>query len=282
VLDLLAGDAHGARVLRVLTDPAADARRSGRRAPRIDGPIPGAAVTADTLVELASGRVPARVDVVADGPPRETADELRRRVRGQLQVNERHGAVDVRAPDTEAQPFHVRLVPRPGTVADGPFADPVLRLRGARLHLDGALDDPDGDLAARRVRLTAPDALERHPEAVLHLARLAVRPGFELDAGAHEAAVALRRAGAPANTPLSHLGFPLADLLASPELPEALAWLEELAPERPLAEGVVVDAEALRRAAAIRGDERTDALLRALAPGVSPHTLESFKAGTHL
>src|SRR5690242_18253727 len=138
MLDLLARDAHGARVLRVLSDPSADTNRGGRRGPRIDGPIPGAAITADALVELASGRAPERVDVVTELPLRDAVDELRRRVRGQVRPRERHGVVDVRAPEPEAQPFHVRVLPLD--------EDPVLRLRGARLYLDGKLDDPGGDL----------------------------------------------------------------------------------------------------------------------------------------
>ena len=273
MLDLLARDAHGARVLRVLSDPAGDAHRGGRRAPRIDGPIPGAAITADALVELASGRVPQRVDVVTALPPRDAVDELRRRARGQVRPRERHGVIDVRAPASEAQPFHVRVLPD---------EDPVLRLRGGRLYLDGRLDDPSGDLLAHRVALTAPGALEHHPEALLHVARLAVRPGFELDDAALEAAIELRRRGAPQNVPLSRLGFSMEDLLAAPELPEAVVWLHGLAPELPLADGVVADAGALRAAVSSGGPDRLDAILRALAPGATTRTRRAFIAGAHL
>src|SRR5690242_8843635 len=104
MLERLEADSHGARVLSVLCDPDGDARRRGRRAARIAGPIPGAAITADAAVDLATSRVPARVDVVADIPPH----ELRRGVRGQLRVTERHGAVDLRAPEFERWPFHGR------------------------------------------------------------------------------------------------------------------------------------------------------------------------------
>jgi hypothetical protein len=78
----LQGDPHGARVLRLLADPRAESRRSGRRGPRVEGPLEGVAVTADAIVDLASGRIPRRIDLVGPGPATELADELRRRHAG--------------------------------------------------------------------------------------------------------------------------------------------------------------------------------------------------------
>jgi hypothetical protein len=282
LLGRLERDSHGARVLRLLRDPRADVRRGGRRAPQIGGALPGAAVTADALVDLAIGRVPPRVDVAVSLPPLDLADEVRRRVRGFVVVRSMLGAVELRAPATEPAPFWVRLLPLPGVARAEPLTDPALTVRAARLGLDGELFDSDGDLAAGRLRLTDADALERRPEALLHLARLAVRPGTEVDGSTLAAAVAARRSGAPRTARLAHLGPALADLLAAPDAPEALSWLQELAPELPLAERVRVDLEALRQAAAAPAASRTEALLRALAPGATRRTLESFIRGTHL
>jgi hypothetical protein len=247
----------------------------------VDGPLEGVAVTADAIVDLASGRTPRRIDLVGPGPATELADELRRRARGHVVVSARLGAVGLRAGSADAGELWLRVLPAQGSPAE-PLTEPVLTIRAARLDPAGGLTGPGGDLAAGRLRPTDAAAFERRPEGLLHLARLAVREPLRPTPGALEAAVAARRSGAPAAAPLFHLGPPLAHLLDAPDAPEALAWLRDLAPEIPLAEGVEVHLPALREAAAETGPARRRAILRALAPGAANTRLRAFVEGTRL
>jgi hypothetical protein len=205
-----------------------------------------------------------------------------RRARGHVVVGARLGAVGLRGGTAEAGELWLRVLPAQGGSPAEPLTEPVLTIRAARLHPAGGLTDSGGDLAAGRLRLTDAAAFERRPEGLLHLARLAVRDPLRPTRGAFEAAVAARRSGAPAAAPLFHLGPPLADLLDAPDAPEALAWLRDLAPEIPLAEGVEVHLPALRQAAAETGPARRQAILGALAPGAANSRLRAFVEGTRL
>jgi len=169
-----------------------------------------------------------------------------------------------------------------GAAACGRWSVPVLTVRAARLTLDGRLDDPAGDLAARRLRLIEPDGFRRRPEALLHLARLGCRPGWTIEPETLAAARAARAAGALAAAPVVHLGDALRPLLAAPEAVAALTLLHELAPRIPLADGVEVDEARLRAALAAPADARVEAVLRALAPDASRRRIASFIAGARL
>lgn len=280
--DLLANlgaGAAGRRLLAVLNDPSAEVRREGRRGPRLAGAIEGVAVTGDALADLVDGRTPDQIDLTWPGEPATLADELRRRLRGDVIRRAWHDVVELRC-DT-SPPLVVRVVAG-GAGAGDPWSDPVLTARAGRLGLDGRLDDPAGDLARRHVRLTDAEAFRRCPEAVLHLARLASRPRWTIEPATLVTARDARRSGAPATAPVVRLGVALSALLASREAIAALGLLRDLAPDVPLADGVEVDEARLRTAFDAPPSGRLDAVLRALAPTASTRRLHDFRAGARL
>jgi hypothetical protein len=280
LLDRLAADPHGARVLRALIDPDAEGKAARKRGPRIDGPIPGAAFTGDTLADLRCGRPPTRIDVCSALAPDELASELKARMRVDGNVRTLLGAVVL---PTGIGGVEVRAVPMPGAApARRPLQEPALTARAATLTIDGDLHDPSGDLAAGRLRLIDPDVLGRRPEALVVLARLAARPELTVTDETSTAAIAARRAGAPGRAPRAHIGPHLRDLFAAPEVAEALTWLEGLAPDVPLADGVSVDADRIAAAIAREPYRRTHAILRALAPDAKNERLVAFARGAKL
>lgn len=270
----------GRRLLALLSDPKAEPRRRGRRRPpELPGAIPGVAVTGDALADLVDGRMPGRIDLTWPGEAAALAEELRRRLSGNVRRRIWHDVVELRA--DASPPLTLRVVPR-GRCADSPWSDPVLTVRSARLGLDGRLDDPTGDLLRRHVRLADADGFRRRPEAVVHLARLGARPDWTIEPATLAAARDARRCGAPATAPVVHVGDALRTLLACQEQVPALALLRDLAPEIPLADGVEVDEDRLRVAFGAPRAERLDAVLRALAPTASRTRIESFRAGARL
>lgn len=287
----VAASAAGRRLLSVLRSPTAETNRDGRRGPSLDGAIPEVALTGDALADLLDGRAPLRFDLTWPGAAAQLARELRARLRGDVVRRGWGGVVELTARVEPA--LVVRVLSGAGAdVADGARAggagdggrwtDPVLTVRAARLMLDGRLDDPHGDLAARRVRLRDADGFRRRPEVLLHLARLASRPGWAVEPATLAAARAARAAGALTTAPVVHLGAAFELLLATPELVEGLTLLRELAPSVPLADGVEVDERRLRAAAAAPDGECAEAVVRALAPGASRRRIASFLAGARL
>ena len=95
-------------------------------------------------------------------------------------------------------------------------------------------------------------------------------------------AIAARRGGAPGRAPNAHIGVVLRDLLDSPEAADALAWLEDLAPDVPLHEGVKVDAAAVRAAPPEPGYRRNNAILQAISPGVARKRRRAFANGARI
>ncbi|WP_210495621.1 hypothetical protein [Patulibacter sp. SYSU D01012] len=274
----LGATAGGRRLLALLQGPAAE-RASSRSA--FSGALPGVAVTGEALVALRDGRTPAVVDLRWEGAPRELVRELGRRARGGASHRRAQGAVGLvlDAPPAVAVRAHP-AAPAPGR---GVRADPALTVLTAALPLAGPVDDPGGDLAARRVRLADPAVLDRRPEAVLDLARLAVRPGWSLTPDAAAALRAARADGAPATARTTALGVPLADLFDAPadEAVRALELLRDLAPDVPLGPGVVVDVAALRTALG-RPAPGLDDVLHALAPDATPARRRAFAAAAFL
>ena len=153
------------------------------------------------------GRAARDVDVAVDGAAEALGRRLADRLGGAVfTYSERFATVRVVVGDV-----HIDLSPlRPGPVAaaeqgavSAPEADAEARLvadlTGRDFTVDamaeavggGEVVDPLGgrdDLAARRLRLCAPGALEDDPLRVLRLARLELELGFEPDAGALAAA----------------------------------------------------------------------------------------------
>ncbi len=291
-LAAVAASAAGARLLRVLRAPRAETNRTGRRGPSFAGEIEAVAITGDALVDVLDGREPLRFELTWPGAAAPLARELRARLRGQAIRRDWHGVAELRALDGE--PLHVRLRPGGGAASGPPpdgseraqvaaaWTDPVLTARAARLTLDGALEDPSGDLAARRVRLLDPDGFRRRPAALLHVARLGSRPGWTIEPETLAAARAARAAGALAEAPVVHLGDAFQLLVAAPELVAALTLLQRLAPEVPLADGVEIDEQRLHAAAAAPAGERAVAVLRALAPGATRTRIAAFLLGGRL
>lgn len=279
-LSHVAAGPTGERLLAALASPSAETHRAGRRAPRFEAAIPGVAFVGDTVIDAVAGRPVDRLVISWPGDPSELADELRRRMRGNVATKRRYSAVQLHASEDPA--VDVLIVPPPDAAQDGPLTDPVLSVRAARLLLDGTVRDGSGDLAARRLRLMNPEGFRRRPEALLHLARLAAREGWTVEPATYEAAVRARAEGAPGTAPVHHLGFAAAPLLASPEAPGALRFLQDLRPDAPLAPGIAVDDERLRSAMNAPQAERVDALLRALAPDASQRRIRDFRAGARI
>jgi putative nucleotidyltransferase with HDIG domain len=151
-----------------------------------------------TVRELLSGASPADVDVAVPAAAFDVGRALAARLGGTfVALDEARGAcrvvwrvqvdlVDLRAPtlegDLRARDFTVNALAAPviGLLRDGraPIVDPT----------DGL-----ADLRARTVRLAGPRALTDDPVRILRGVRLALRPGWGLDAGVARAA----RAAAP-------------------------------------------------------------------------------------
>jgi hypothetical protein len=283
LVDRLAQDPRGRRLIALVTDHRAEHERAEKRGPSIEGPIPGVAITCDALVDLASGRRPSRFDLDAVGSGVELARELRRRAHGDIASTRVHDTTELRSKAGADRALWIRALPPQRIGGADPLADRLLTIRAARLRFDGWLEDPGGALSSGRLELTDDDALKRRPEGLLLLARLAIRDGFTLTPETREAAVAARRSGALADARLAHLGGPLADLLVQPDFVEAFEWLYALAPEVPLADGVVIDPAALRASSEqAAGPRRVLAILRALAPDATRHRVETFAAGTRV
>lgn len=283
LIDLLATDPNGARVLRALVDPDAEGRAARKRGPQFRGAIPGAAVTSDALVELVAGTIPPRIDVVSALPAHELAREVKRRVKADASARAFQGCAELKSHSFAQRHIYLRALPQPRRgFVQRPLVEPVLTMRAAQLSPDGELRDPTGDLEAGRLRLTDDEALERRPEGLIVLARLVVRPELEVTEGTFASAVAARRAGAPGRAPNGHLGVVLRDLFDSSDAADALVWLEDLAPDVPLYEGLRVDAAAVRAAPAEPGYRRNDAILRAISPGVTEKRRRAFAHGARL
>jgi len=94
---------------------------------------------------------------------------------------------------------------------------------------EATIQDPTGglrDLAARHVRLCAPDALEQDPVRVLRAARLAIQPGWSLGA-ATEAAMARAAARTP-RVSAERLREELIGILATPAAGAGLRLLDRV------------------------------------------------------
>ena len=283
LLDLLATDPNGARVLDALADPDAEGKAARKRGPQVAGAVPGAAITGDALVDLAGGRVRARVDVVSDLAEDELAREVKRRTKVDATVRAFQGCAELKSHVAAPRYLYLRALPQPGRGAfQRPLIEPVLTMRAAQLSLDGEFRDPTGDLEAGRLQLTDDGALERRPEGLIVLARLAARPGLEVSGSTLTSAIAARRRGAPGRAPNAHIGVVLRDLLDSPEAADALAWLEDLAPDVPLYEGVRVDAAAVRAAPSEPGHRRNAAILTAISPDVPKKRRRAFASGAKI
>ena len=154
------------------------------------------------------------------------------------------GCAELKSHPAARSRVYLRALPEPGRgdIAR-PLTEPVLTMRAAQLSLDGDVRDPTGDLeAGRLLRLTDDEALDRQPEGLIVLTRLPARFELEVTESTLASAIAARRGGAPRRRRTLHIGVVLRDLLDCPEAADALAWLEDLAPDVPLHEGVKVDA----------------------------------------
>jgi len=141
---------------------------------------------------------PADLDVTVAGDPAAPAKALARATgAAAFALSESFGAWRVVGP---AHAWQVDLAPLHGDSLRSDLAVRDLTVNAIAEPLDGgALVDPFGgadDLAARRLRMVAPDAFRTDPLRPLRLARLAVELGFDVErptaAAAREAAPALR------------------------------------------------------------------------------------------
>jgi poly(A) polymerase len=183
------------------------------------------------------------------------------------------GPVSVDIADFRAPTIEADLVARDFTVN-------ALAVSLAALDADGRapIIDPTGglaDLAAGRVRLCAPDALAADPVRVLRAARLALRPGWRLDA----AVVVAARAAAPgiAAVAAERVRDELIRILDAGEAGRGLRLLDEMAG----LDAILPEGAAMRRTTqplphhfdvwehSLRAVEAADRLLAA-APGVAP------------
>ncbi|MDO8185729.1 hypothetical protein Q5424_17825 [Conexibacter sp. JD483] len=292
----------------MLRSPTAETLRDGRRGPAIAGAIPQVAVTGDALIDLLDGREPLRFVLTWDGPAAPLARELRARLRGDVIRRDWCDVAELRA--LTSPEIELRVLP--GERADawagppanvlglrqisvGAWSDAVLTVRAARLTLDGEIDDPSGDLAARRVRLCDPSGFHRRPEALLHLVRLGSRPGWTIEPETLAAARAARATGALTTAPVAHLGAAFELLAAAPEAVAGLVLLQSLAPQVPFADGVEVDERRLREAVAAApppagkraaepplAGERAALLLQALLPQPNRDRVAAFLRGARL
>ena len=151
LIDLLAADPNGARVLDALGNPDAERKAARKRGPRFGGEVPGAAVTGDTLVDLVRGMASPRVDIVSALPQEEPARELKRRIRVDASVRAFQGCAELKSHPAARSRVYLRALPEPGRgdIAR-PLTEPVLTMRAAQLSLDGDVRDPTGDLEAGR------------------------------------------------------------------------------------------------------------------------------------
>jgi hypothetical protein len=265
----------GRRLLALVADPYAEKSRRRQRPGSIDGPLGDRVrLTGDALVDVVAGREPRVWTVVAERPG-PVASELRRRMRGQVSSRFVKQAAHLAQHEDG---YAIRVL---DAVVRGPLADPVLTMRAAELVLDGPqageLRGPADDLLAGTLRLADPDALRRRPEALVTLARLAVRPELTLPGDTREAARAALAAGALGDASHTDLLFALADLWAAPDAIEALELLRDLAAPAPLHESAEIDGALLRRADVLRGAaSRPLTLLLAVARGATRERVRHF------
>jgi putative nucleotidyltransferase with HDIG domain len=200
------------------------------------------------------------------------------RLAGPVQID----VADFRAPSLEAD-----LGARDFTV--NALAVPLRRLaEGGR----APITDPTGgldDLVARRVRLCASGALADDPVRILRAARLALRPGWRLDAGIAPAA----RAAAPALAGMAaeRVRDELGAMLEGPRAGAGLRLLDSLGSLAVL----LPESHAMRATAqpephrfdvwehSLRAVEAADAVLAApaadFAPGLVPHLADDLGDG---
>jgi hypothetical protein len=276
-LERVSASPDGARLLALIADPHAEKRR--RRQDALDALGDRMWLGGDALVDVWAGRVPRVWTLVSDDPVA-LALELRRRLRGNVSSRRLQGAVHLEHEDG----LKLRVLDLEGR---GPLAEPVVALRGARLVLDGPragalLGEGVADLLAGRLRLTDPAALERRPEAVVTVARLAVRPELACDVETTDLLRAALAADALGQARQSRLWFALPDLLAAPEAVAALELLRDLRAPAPLHESAEVDGALLRRVEALLGarGSRSVALTLAVARTATRHRVRSFAGWT--
>jgi tRNA nucleotidyltransferase (CCA-adding enzyme) len=318
VLDRLRALPEGKRLLAALASRDVPGAGSGRRAPRVEGPLTGVFLVGGAVRDLLLGFEPRELDLLVEGSADRVADELRRRLGGFGRAHSRFGTatistrdgmrVDVASARAEsyARPGALPDV-RPGTVSDdmarrdftvNAIAVGISEDRRGEVH---AFPGAEADLSAGVLRVLHDRSFADDPTRLLRLVRYASRLGFSIDPETERLAREAFASGAPETAGVARMGNELMLLLDEPQAIAGLALLRDLGGAADAPAGAErrpdhppggtqrrsllrVEEELLHRALALRpGDARQDlVLLAATARHVDQKRLKAWLAGMHL
>jgi tRNA nucleotidyltransferase (CCA-adding enzyme) len=237
--------------------------------------------------DLLLGLEPVDLDLCVDGDARALARELARRLGGTAREHGAFGTATVSAPGVVFDLARTRRerYERPGAlpvVEPAPLSDDLARRdftvnamaaplsgpeAGELVDLHGGVDD----LGARTVRVLHAASFQEDPTRLLRAVRYEARLGFRMDPGTEELARAAAASGALATVSGPRVRDELLDLLAEPEVQEAVRRLRKLGLARALHPALDPDARvvaAAAREAPALGAEPGLAALGALAVGL--------------
>ena len=301
VLERLAALPAGARLLAVLASAEAEPTRGGRRAPQVEGPLPGVHLVGGAVRDLLLGAEPHELDLVVEGDGHAVADELRRRLGGRGRVHDAFGTATVEARDglrLDVASARAESYARPGALPDvrpGSVEEDMARrdftanaiavgisddVRGRVAAAPGAVED----LGARRLRVLHPGSFADDPTRLLRLVRYAVRLGFAIEPETERLAREAFAAGAPETAGVARMGRELWLLLGEPDPVSGLMLLRELAGPGGLDGDLDIDPDLLRRVLALlpAGHRPEHALLAALSRGAERSRRRAWIDGMHV
>ena len=278
VLERLTGLAQGSSLLAAL-----------------DG-IDGVHLVGGAVRDLALGRVPHELDLVAehDGPA--VARELAGRLGGELRVHDTFGTATVAGPDVaiDVATARAETYPAPGAlpvVGPGSLEEDMRRrdftvnaiavgvspdVRGELHAFPGAV----ADLEAGRLRVLHDASFVDDPTRLLRLARYGTRLGFVLHPRTEQLARAAFADDAPQTAGIARMGREFWLLLGEPAPIEALELLVELGIKWPF---TVERARLDRVLALLPADASVEhALLAALAAGVPAGAFATWVDQAHV
>jgi tRNA nucleotidyltransferase (CCA-adding enzyme) len=293
----------GARLLAVLDDPHAEpVPGEGRRAPRVEGPLPGISLVGGAVRDLLLGREPHELDLVVEGDAQAVASELGRRLRGAGRAHELFGTHTIEDADSglrvDVAMARAEEYPEPGAlpvVRPAALDEDLLRrdftVNAIALGLSPerrgelkAAPEALADLEAGRLRVLHDRSFLDDPTRLIRLVRYAPRLGFAIEPRTEELARAAFAAGAPATAGVARMGNELQLLLGEPTAIEGLLLLRDLAGPGGLGEHFDVDPGPLRAALALLpADGRRELLLLAgLARSADRSTFRAWLEGMHV
>ena len=278
VLEHLTGLTQGARLLTAL-----------------DG-LDGVHLVGGAVRDLALGRTPRELDLVAehDGPA--VARELARRLGGEIRVHDAFGTAAVTTPELPLDVATARAesYPAPGAlpvVRAASLEDDMARRDftvnaiavGVSPDVHGTLHAFPGaveDLEARRLRVLHDGSFVDDPTRLIRLARYGTRLGFVLHPRTEQLARAAFADDAPQTAGVARMARELWLLLGEPTAIAGLELLEELGAGGPF----VVDRQRLQAVLDLLPPDgsRENALLAALAAGIPEEDLAAWLEAAHI